>query len=287
MPWTNYHSHTHFCDGSDVPELYVENAIRQNMVAYGYSCHAPVLFDTEWTIPANKLDDYLNKIKQIKKRYAGKIETYLGLEIDFIPNWTGRNKHVLQSLELDYFIGSIHFVDSFNDGTYWNIDHNKQLFEKGLNEVSDGSFRKASGRFYALTRQMIEEDKPDIVGHLDKIKMYNNGQLYFSEGESWYKNEVLETIKSIKRVGVIVEVNTRGYYRYKQLDLYPSQWIIEKLVKEDIPIMLNSDSHNPGEVTEGFPYAAEVLKKIGVKRLWALIDGRWKGYEYNLEGLIL
>ncbi len=287
MPWTNYHSHTHFCDGSDDPELYIEYAIKQKMIAFGYSSHAPILFDSEWTIPDNKLDDYLEQVKSIKKKYADRIETYLGLEIDFIPGCSGRHSHILENLELDYFIGSIHFVESFNDGTFWNIDHNKKLFEKGLNEIFKGSFRAASDRFYELTRQMIEQDAPDVVGHLDKIKMYNSNRQYFSEDESWYKNQVEETLKAIKRSGTIVEVNTRGYYKYNQLDLYPSQWIIEKLAKKDIPIMLNSDSHEPHEVNEGFSYAAEKLKKAGVKRLWALIGAEWQAYEYNSDGLIL
>lgn len=287
MPWTNYHSHTHFCDGSDVPELYIENAVKQGMPAYGYSSHAPIGFDTEWTIPDDKLTVYLNQVHDIKEKFGDKIETYLGLEIDYIPGVTGRNRHMLEFLELDYFISSIHFVDAFVDGNYWNIDHTKEFFDDGLHQIFGGNFQKASERFYELTRQMIVEDTPDIIGHMDKIKMYNNGNIYFNENEKWYRNQVEETIKVIKKSGVIVEVNTRGYYRYNQLDLYPSQWIIEKLAKEDIPIMLNSDAHSPHEISEGFAYAAEKLKKAGVKILWALIDGKWAGYKYSVEGLEL
>lgn len=287
MPWTNYHSHTQFCDGSDIPELYIENAIKQGMPAYGYSSHAPIKFGAEWTISGDKLEVYLEEVQVIREKYRNKIETYLGLEIDYIPGVTGRNLPVLEFLDLDYFIGSIHFVDAFEDGTFWNIDHTKEFFEKGLTQVFGGNFQHASDRFYELTRQMILEDMPDIIGHLDKIKMYNKGNIFFNETEKWYRNQVEETIKVIKKSGVIVEVNTRGYYRYNQPDLYPSQWIIEKLAKEDIPIILNSDAHAPHEITEGFAYATEKLKEAGVQSLWALIDGKWSDYKYSVEGLEL
>lgn len=287
MSWTNYHSHTRFCDGSDEPELYIENAIKQGMVAYGYSSHAPVGFNTEWTIPDDLLNVYLEKVGGIKEKYSNKIETYLGLEVDYIPGQTGRCQHLLKNIELDYFISSIHYVDAFEDGTHWNIDHNKEVFDKGLSSIFNGNFRKASERFYEITRQMIIEDTPDIIGHLDKIKMFNNGGQYFSESDKWYKDLVEETINIIKKSGAIVEINTRGYYRYKQEDLYPSQWIIEKLAKKDIPVMLNSDSHKPHELTEGFAYAASRLEAAGVKYLWALIGGKWSGFEYTSRGLVL
>ena len=134
---------------------------------------------------------------------------------------------------------------------------------------------------------MLDEDSPDIVGHLDKIKMYNNGSNYFSEKDKWYISLIDKTLDKIKQVGTIVEINTRGYYRYGQKDLYPSGWIIEKMIQRDIPIMLNSDSHAPDEIIAGFDYAASELKKMGVKMLWVLLDYQWQAKEYNSEGVIL
>lgn len=287
LAWTNYHSHTHFCDGSDKPEQYIAEAINLNLAAYGYSSHAPVNFETVWCIPDNKLNDYIKEIKEIKEKYSSDIQIYHGLEIDFIPGIAGRSKHLMKELKLDFFIGSVHFAGNFADGSPWNIDHTVELFEKGLTEIFRNNFLKASEKFYDISKQMIVEDKPDVIGHLDKIKMYNNKRKYFSESDKFYRNQVLSVLEVIKKSGSIVEVNTRGYYRYGQLDLYPSQWIIEKLAVMDIPVMLNSDSHKPEEIIGGFEYAIEKLKEAGVKRLWALIDDCWQGFEYNRQGLIL
>ena len=72
--WTNYHSHTNFSDGSDNPVDYAESAIANNMLAYGFSCHAPVEFECNWTIQPQKLTSYLSEIDRLKKQYASKIQ---------------------------------------------------------------------------------------------------------------------------------------------------------------------------------------------------------------------
>lgn len=286
MPWTNYHSHTHFCDGAKEPEKYIHAAIEAKLLAYGFSSHAPVNFETVWCIPDKKLPAYIEKVKGIKEKYKSSIQTYLGLEVDYIPGIAGRSKHLLKDLELDFFIGSIHFVGNFPDGNPWNIDHTPELFLKGLKEIYDNDFKKASEIFFENTRQMITDDKPDVIGHFDKIKMFNNKGFSFNESDKFYVDQVISTLKTIRETGTIIEINTRGYYRYGQLDLYPSQWILEKIAEMDIPVMLNSDCHKPDEIISGFSYAADQLKKAGIKLLWALIDGKWQGFKYNREGIV-
>jgi histidinol-phosphatase (PHP family) len=287
MSWTNFHSHSNFCDGNETPEKSVEAAIKQKMPAFGLSSHAPVVFKTDWCLADEKLGEYLKSADDLKMLYKSKIQLYKGLEIDYIPEVAGRSKHLLTDVELDYFIGSIHFVDVVPDGTRWNIDHTSNFFEEGLEKIFNSSFEKASARFFELTQQMIEEDKPDIIGHLDKIKMYNVNNRYFSEEDFFYRKQIEHILSVIKKAGVIVEVNTRGFYRYGQQSLYPSKWILEKLAKYDIPVMLNSDSHKPEEISAGFDYAFDKLKGAGIKRLWALFDSKWRAFEYDREGLLL
>lgn len=285
--WTNYHSHTHFCDGSDEPVKYVEEAIRLGLPAYGFSSHAPVPFPTTWCIADEKLPDYLAEISRIKTEYNNKIQVYLGLEVDFVPGIAGRHRHVLRNIRLDYFVGSVHFVDSFEDGTPWNIDTSYDLFKKGLKEIFHYDARKAVTRFYEITRQMIEEEKPTIIGHMDKIKMFNSRGHFFEESEAWYKDQIKITIELLKQKGTIVEINTRGYYRYNQPELYPGEWIVSELIKADIPLMINSDSHRPEEIVKGIDYAAAKIKKLGVTGLCCLLNNKWKAFPFDNQGILI
>jgi histidinol-phosphatase (PHP family) len=287
MPWTNFHSHTTYCDGIGAIEEYILEAIKQEMPSYGVSAHAPVNFEADWCIAANDFDFYLDEVRYLKQKYSKDIEVYLGLETDYFPKVSDMEIHAFEACCLDYVIGSIHFVDTFEDGDPWNIDHTKMMFLEGLQKIFKNKFLLAAERFYTLSMQMVIERKPDIIGHLDKIKMYNHNNDLFDEADKRYRAMVYRLLEVIKENNTIIEVNTRGYYKYNQRDLYPSGWIMEKVHQLDIPVMLNSDSHRPGEISSGFKYAASELRKIGIQKLWTRIDNRWKDFDYNEDGLLL
>ncbi len=285
ISWANYHSHTNYCDGAEAPEEYAKEAVRLGLPAYGYSSHAPVPFSSDWNIPDDKLKNYLSEISEIKEKYKTWLQVYLALEIDFIPGIAGRSRYLMKDTSLDYFIGSVHFLEKFPNGEYWNIDTSYELFESGLKEIFDNNFHKAALRFWETTRQMITEDSPDIIGHLDKIKMFNSKNRYFNENERWYKDQVELTFDTIKDKDCIVEINTRGFYRYGQPDLYPAEWIIRKIAEKDIPVIISSDAHKPEEILKGFPYAASILKKSGIKKLAAFYNDKWNEYPFSDKGI--
>ena len=69
MLWTNYHSHSYYSDGEGHPKEYVLTAIEKGMYAYGFSCHSPVPFKSEWNMNYENLHSYLSDIKQLKIEY--------------------------------------------------------------------------------------------------------------------------------------------------------------------------------------------------------------------------
>ena len=281
MSWTNYHSHTFYCDGQNKAEDYIKEAINQDMPAYGYSSHAPVPFFCEWTIPEKRISAYIKDITEIKRKYIDKIQVYVGLEVDYIPNVTGPLNNRISALDLDYTIGSVHFVDSFDNGERWTIDYTFEHFVKGLRSIFKNNVKRAVQRYFSLTREMISTSKPHIIGHLDKIKMYNKQGNFFNENERWYINEVEETLKLVKAQNIIIEINTRGFYKNKG-GLSPGSDHFERIKQLDIPVTINSDSHKPSEITKGYKEAAELLKKAGIDELWILFDSNWKPFKYDI-----
>jgi histidinol-phosphatase (PHP family) len=283
--WVNYHSHTNYCDGSSAPEDYVREAVRKGLPAYGYSSHAPVDFETDWCMPQIRLDDYFSEIDKIKKTYEDVIQIYIGLEIDYFADNEVQKAKIFREKNLDYFIGSVHFLGSFDNGEPWNIDTSFKLFLKGLDKIYGLDIKKATIRFFETTRKMIEEFRPTIIGHIDKIKMYNSRGNFFNENEKWYKDQILLTINSLKKNDSIVEINTRGYYKYRQTDLYPSTWIIELMKKKGIPLMINSDSHHPSEIVKGMNYAASRLRELSIEKIYALYNNKWSEFYLDERGI--
>jgi histidinol-phosphatase (PHP family) len=284
--FTNYHGHCHYCDGKGSVAAYVEAAIERGMPAYGFSSHAPLPLDVLWTMKEAQLPDYVEEIEQVKKQYADQIEIYRGLEVDYITGMSGPSHERLQSARLDYTIGSVHFVDWFQDGRPWEVDGAHMRFLEGLDDIFHGDIQEAVERYFALTCQMVQQDPPDIVGHLDKIKIQNEDGSLFSENWDWYREAVEKCLLMIARKGLIVEINTRGIYKKKTTETYPSSWIIRHMKALEIPVMINADAHQPAEITECFEETAALLLESGYESCRVLWQGKWQDLELTPQGLI-
>ena len=222
------------------------------------------------------LETYFQDIEDLKRNYTGKMEIYAGLEVDYIPSISSPQSDFISSLPLDYTIGSVHFVDKFRDGTHFEIDGATTVFQRGLDEIFHGDIRLLIKRYYSLIRKMLEQAPPDILGHIDKIKIHNRDKLFFDESVAWYREEVLHTLEVLSKTSTILEVNTRGFYKNKTKDLYPSSWILQQVAAMGIPITIDSDAHHPNELSLGFEQALEAIKKAGFDTFRVLSNFYWK-----------
>ncbi|MFW5872686.1 MAG: histidinol-phosphatase [bacterium] len=285
--YTNYHSHTSYCDGKEKHENYIVKAIEKGLLAYGFSSHAPVPFECKWTMKKSRVGEYLNIIDELKEKYSGQIEIYKSLEVDYIPGMVGPGSNFIKSLNLDYTIGAIHFIDNFEDGDPWNVDGSHLLFLEGVNQLFDNNMKKVVKRYFELMNEMIVKEDPTIIAHLDKIKTQNPGNKYYHTNEAWYLEEVEKCLEIIKTRDSIVEVNTRGLYTKKMEELYPNEIILKMIQERDIPVTVNADTHAPNEIDAGHEIAYRVLSKIGIKKVSALINGKWGSYSFNESGILL
>ncbi len=286
----NLHTHTRFSDGSDDPEKYIEEAIRQGFHTIGFTDHAPVPFENTFALREERMDEYCRAVRQPPHPVplpgrggaagggaaGGEVTILLGLEIDHIPGITRPFSYYRENFNLDYIIGSVHLVRNWNEEQLWFIDGPEHsIYDSGLREIFGGNIKKAVTAYYYQLFDMITTQKPDIIGHLDKIKMYNRNK-YFREDESWYMGLVDEIIDVILDSGCVVEVNTRGIYKKRSDTLFPGPEILKKICKRGIPITLTSDAHKPHELSLYFPEAKALLKEIGFKNQWLRIPGGWK-----------
>lgn len=279
--WANFHSHSKYCDGKGELKDFLVSARKHQLFTIGFSSHAPVPFECKWCMKEGDLPFYLKEINDLKREYD--IEIYQSLEIDYVPD---RISPAQFREQLDYTIGSIHFVDQFDDGKPWEIDNTHAVFRKGLEKIFRNNFREAVHRYFELTREMINSAEPDIIGHLDKIKMQNIDGKFFSESDSWYREEVEKTLKLIESKGTIVEVNTRGIYQKKTSTTYPSPWILDLIHRKNIPVTISSDAHHPDDLINQFPETARLLQKTGFRNISVMTGGEWKQLLFNENGII-
>jgi len=179
--WTNFHTHSYFCDGHGTLEEFVQAAISKNFAVLGFSSHSPVPYKSKNVLKFENVIEYLRKVQILKEKHSNEIEIYTGMEIDFFANYSKISQF---SDYLDYSIGSVHQLGILPDGDFLNFDYSKTDFSRYTEEIFNGDIKNMVSQYYLqIILMLCAEKKPDIIGHLDLIKKFNRNDQFFSEKE--------------------------------------------------------------------------------------------------------
>lgn len=271
----NYHTHTTYCDGKEEMSVFVDKAIQLQFQHLGFSSHAPIHKENSFSIREDKISDYLNEITSLQNIHP-QIQLFKGLECDFIPNISKPFSDFKNKYHLDHIIGGVHLVNTKIDDQLWFIDGSKQeIYDEGLKNFFQNDIRKAVTAFWEQTFEMIETQSFDIIAHIDKIKMHNQGR-FFTEQENWYIQLVKKAIQLIYDKNVIVEINSRGLYKNRCKDFYPSDFILSEVRKKGIPVVISSDAHKSEELDLFYTESVAKLIHFGITKIVYLSDDGWK-----------
>ena len=236
------HNHTPLCNHAtgDMQE-YVNEAIKKGIKVFGFSDHAPMNFDKKYRMKFEEMQKYENEVLKLKEKYKDKIKILLGYEVDFTPMV---DEKVLQR-EVDYLIGSVHFLDN------WGFD-NPEFIKEWENRDVDDIYNEYFSKIIELANSKLF----DIVGHLDLIKVF---------GYKPKKIKIEKVLEAIKDNNLTIEINTAGL-RKPVKEIYPSIPILEKIKKYEIDITFGSDAHSPQQVGLNLQEAINIAKQIGFKK---------------------
>lgn len=280
MNLTNFHSHTNYCDGKEPMEAFVLEAIKQGFTAYGFSSHAPLPFDTKWTMKRNSMQAYLEEATQLKRKYADRIALYVGLEIDYLGELHHAKLPYFQNLPLDYRIGSIHFLYDQCSESFVDIDCSASSFGHSIESKFGGDIAYVVHLYFSKMKEMIALGGIDFVGHCDKI--YKNAMAYSPNlrQEKWYQELLLDYFKCIAAARLPIEVNTKAYAKDKLF--FPHRDHFQLLKEMNIPVLVNSDAHSPEKLNWGRREALKELRKNGITKILEMHQNQWKEVSIDL-----
>lgn len=276
MDLTCLHTHTNYCDGKYSAEEMVIAAINNNMQSIGISTHGPTSFVSDWNIQKTNIYKYINEIQNLKEKYKDVIKIFLGMELDYIPGtgFDGDTKNLIS--RLDYYIGSLHYLGTFNNGVMWTVDYNLEELLQGIDESFGGNKRLAVETYYDLIAEMAYLYEPPIIGHLDLFKKNNKNNILFDEKEEWYINTIDKCLNVIKNTCSVIEINTGGIARGYASEQYPSTFIIKMIMEKGIPIIINSDAHTTDGIVCAFEAMYKLVYDIGFRKCSYLTQNGWK-----------
>ncbi|OQX29662.1 MAG: hypothetical protein B0D92_02515 [Spirochaeta sp. LUC14_002_19_P3] len=276
MTVTNFHTHNNLCDGKGSIEEYIVCAVEKGLTALGFSSHAPLPVSNNWTLSDENLSVYLNQLEFQKKKWRESLQIYTGLEIDYIPDIQAPGNARWKALNLDYAIGSVHSTAGLDrNPEYKCVDGPLEDFLWLLEHIHTGSIQALCEAYYTRVCELVQIGGFNILGHLDLVKKRNLNSEFFEETQPWYRRQVLTALNVMAKSQIILEINSGAISRQVLEEVYPSPWIIAEAFKKNIPMMINSDAHQPQDVDFYFYESAELLRDIGCKEVWALLDNCW------------
>ena len=176
----------------------------------------------------------------------------LGLEVDFVPGREDRTQNLIERCELDYVVGSVHFLGELA------VDFDRFDICEASRSPED-----VWRRYFETLAAAARSGMFDILAHPDLVKMWGASRPAPAGELRRYYEPALE---AIAESGIAVEVSTAGL-RKPVAEIYPAPAFIEGVLEAGAPIALSSDAHLPEQVGFGYDLALELLETLGVREL--------------------
>jgi histidinol-phosphatase (PHP family) len=239
------HMHTPLCKHSrGEPEEFAAVAEKRNLRGIVVTCHNPGPtpdFSASVRMSMAQFDEYVALVERARQAWAGRVDVRLGLECDYMPGLEPFLEKLLARAEFNHVLGSLHP----------QLDYYKNAFMNG----DDFAFQQL---YFEHLAQSAETGLFDTLSHPDLVKnMFPR---------SWRVEPLLDDIRRsldrIAKTGVAMELNTSGLHKSIR-EMNPNATMLAEMQQRGIPVVIGSDSHEPGRVGANFEDALDLLSAAG------------------------
>lgn len=249
-----YHTHTSRCGhayGKD--EEYVLEALKDGYRVLGFADHAmfPHFSQPGMRGDYRLLDDYLESINGLRKKYAEQIKIYSGFECEYSRRFLGYLTELLSSAKLDYLIL----------GQHLHIDKERYFWYPYLDDLEEALDLYAKDCLEALDSGLFA-----YFAHPDHFMSWYPRWNHHAEEVS------RALIEASIQHHVYLEINmgrTRihGYYEGQDVSdaEYPAYQFWQLAASYGVKSVIGVDAHMPKDLTlSPFSYINSLVEKTGV-----------------------
>ena len=258
---STYHTHSTYSDGKNTLEEMVKAAIDCGMKEIGFSDHAPTPFYCEWSVRAQRLNDYVKDIQELKEKYKDQIKVYLGIEQDY---------YSIEPLDYEYILGSVHYV--YKNGEYLPVDLSAKAMQDFVNKHYNGDVYSYCEDYFELVGDVYEKTKCQIIGHFDLVTKFNEELPLIDINHPRYVKAYTKAIEKLLKTPAIFEINTGAISRGYRTGPYPDDNMIDMIAKSGKPFAICSDSHSVNTVAAELENEREKLDKKGYTYIKSLTE---------------
>ena len=258
----NLHTHSTYCDGKDTPEEMIERAIEKGFGSIGFSGHSYMPFAPTHSMSAKGTVEYKKEILRLKDKYRGKIDIYLGLELELYSSEDISG--------YDYVIGSCHYF-KFDDG-HVGFDRSVEEVQRVIDTRFGGDGMAFAKKYYETVAELPTRGKIDIIGHFDLITKTCEKNPVFDMESKEYLDLAFGAIEGLKGRIPFFEVNTGAISRGYRTSPYPTVPVLKELKRQGFGAVISSDCHDWRNLDCHFEESRQLLRDAGFKERYILTD---------------
>lgn len=245
----NYHTHTPRCGhaaGSE--EEYVLAAIAGGLKVLGFSDHTPFIFPGHYRshirMAPEELEDYVQTVLALRKKYAGQIDIRLGLEVEYYPDRIPALLELIKPYGIEYMILGQHWCGNEENEPYNGAPtYSEALLKRYCDQVIEG----------------LDTGLFSYLAHPDLLQYIGN--------DSIYRTHMERLCRAAREKNIPLEINLLGYTNDRH---YPRELFWEIAGENGCKVVFGSDAHIPDQVVA--PAAEEKALKIVEKYGLQLLD---------------
>jgi histidinol-phosphatase (PHP family) len=243
----DYHTHSPLCKHAQGhPREYAAAAQRLGLPELGLSDHSPMRehFD-DWRMEWGEFPRYLEMVDEARAEFPS-LPIRLGLEVDYLEGGEPWIEELSGQADFDYLIGAVHYL-----APGWDVDNPKHI-----SRFTDHTVDEIWALYFRLYEKAIRTGFFDFMAHPDLPKKF--GHRPAGDLRRFYE----PVVQALVDTGTAFEINTAGL-RKDVKEMYPAKPFLELARSANVPLLINSDAHAPGEVGADFARAIALAKEAG------------------------
>ena len=177
-----------------------------------------------------------------------------GIELDNDPVHSPASRRWIEQHwdELDFVLGSVHFLER-EDQMFDTVPEGAAQFDgREVDSVYKDYFRRVRG--------MVETGLVDCLAHFDLIKIHGH------RPSADVCALAVETLHLVAARGLAIELSTAGW-RKPVNELYPSDDLIRRAIKQRIPFTTASDAHSHVQLGENYDRLDAKVAELGIAQI--------------------
>jgi histidinol-phosphatase (PHP family) len=258
----NYHVHNQYSsDGRGSTEEACRTAFELGFDEICFTNHAEILDPQgggDWTLDLvearQRYEQLQHEIERLQPQFPD-MRILLGAELEYRPEWVETLDALVDSVDFDLVIGSVHVVDGqqISGGAVGGYFRERDVSE-------------AYGRYFEKVGEMLDWGGFDVVGHIDLVKRFGVKQ-YGPFVARPFESQIRGLLEKMVAKGLGLEVNTSGVVQPPG-EPYPGLDILMLAREAHVATLtIGTDSHVPTSFEQGWEAGAELLRRTGFNEL--------------------